>query len=379
MRYNYMNLNFAENFKALRKERGITQEKIAEEFGVSSQSISRWELGNCYPDIEMLPSIANYFGTTVDMLLSNDNLSKERDKELFDEKYDQLSDETSEKIDFVLGYCRKYPESDYYAYMLVHAVEHHILNVEADREMYMPLMLKNVERLLETHYRMAVIQKMVIICDEKDLNQWLGLCPYKAGVSRRGALAVRASMRGDHKNVYLQQGLMMLEYLATQLDSRFPDKFGARRKAEYHKSILNIIKSFGGGNVPDGWKMYYAYKQLVLCACLFRLGETEEAWKNFRKAIDACKYVLSLEDEWLDLGGEIFSNLKVSKDWNYAIDEDGEKHKTFAIVNLSQFDMWQISNLLTSPRWKWFNCVRETEEFKAAAEWAVQIANKLAE
>ena len=67
-----MNLNFAENFKQLRKEKGITQEKIADVFGVSSQSVSRWELCVCYPDIEMLPSIANYFGVTVDYLLSND-------------------------------------------------------------------------------------------------------------------------------------------------------------------------------------------------------------------------------------------------------------------------------------------------------------------
>lgn len=369
-----MNLNFGENFKSLRKVKGLTQEKMAEEFGVSSQSISRWELGICYPDIEMLPMIANYFGTSVDMLLSNDNLTKEREGEMFNEQFRQLSDETSERIDFTVDYCRKYPENEYYAYCLVYAIQYHILAVEADREKYMPLMLKYVQRLLETQYRQAVIEKVVSVCDEKELEKWLDLCPYRAGVSRRGALVLRTNMWGDTDNFYIQQGLEMLEELANQLDSRFPDKLGARRKAEYQKSILNIIKTFGNGNVPDGWKMYYAYKQLVLSACLFRLGETEEAWKNFREAIDACKYVLSLNEEWLDLGGELFSNLKVSRDWNYAVDEDGRKHKTFAIVNYSRFDMDQISYLLNSPRWKWFNSVRETPEFKAAAEWAREAA-----
>ena len=85
-----MNLNFAENFKNLRKEKGITQEKIADILGVSSQSISRWELCICYPDIEMLPSIANYFGVTVDYLLSNDLHSKEKDRALFWEKLDEF-------------------------------------------------------------------------------------------------------------------------------------------------------------------------------------------------------------------------------------------------------------------------------------------------
>lgn len=374
-----MNLNFGENFKSLRKVKGLTQEKIAEELGVSSQSISRWELGICYPDIEMLPMIANYFGTSVDMLLSNDNLSKEREGEMFNEQFRQLSDETSECIDFTCEYCRKYPENEYYAYCLVHAIQYHILAVEADREKYMPLMLKYVQRLLETQYRVAVIEKVVTVCDEKELEKWLSLCPYNAGVSRRGALSLRAAMWGDTNKFFIQQGLQMLEELANRLDSRFPDKYGARRKAEYQKRILNIIKTFGDGNVPAGWKMYYAYKQLVLCACLFRLGETDDAWQNFREAIDACKHMHSLDEEWLDLGGELFSNLKISPDWNYAIDEDGEKHKTFAIVNYSFFDMDQISYLLNSPRWKWFNSVRETDEFKAAAEWARETAEKFAE
>ena len=61
-----MNLNFAENFKRLRKEKSVTQDKVAQALDVSGQSVSRWELGICYPDVELLPSIANYFGVSVD-------------------------------------------------------------------------------------------------------------------------------------------------------------------------------------------------------------------------------------------------------------------------------------------------------------------------
>lgn len=369
-----MNLNFAENFKRFRKEKGATQEKIAEELGVSSQSVSRWELSICYPDIEMLPSIANYFGTTVDTLLSNDADSKEKDRERFNEKLYSFSDKTSERIDFVSEYCKKYPEDDYYSYQMVLSIRRHLVEVESDTEKYMPLMLKNAQRLLETRYRNSVIENIVVVCDEKDLEKWLSMCPYHAGFSRRGCLLNRASARDDW---YVQSGLQMLETLGTQLDSRYPDKLGAGKKAEFHKTVLRVIKSFGrDGEVPDGWKMYYAYKQLVLCACLFRLGETDEAWKNFDEAIETCKYRLSMQDEWLDLGGEFFSNLKVSPDWNYAIDENGNKHKLFAVINYSFFDMREIGGLLTDPRWKWFNSVRETDEFKAAAEWANEMAER---
>jgi len=60
----------------------------------------------------MLPSIANYFGVTVDALLSNDNSSKEKDKEFFYEKLGTLDwKDSTQRIDFVREYCRKYPEN----------------------------------------------------------------------------------------------------------------------------------------------------------------------------------------------------------------------------------------------------------------------------
>ena len=60
---------FSEIFKALRKDKQLTQEQIAEIFGVSPQAISRWENATSYPDIALLPDIAAYFETTVDDLL----------------------------------------------------------------------------------------------------------------------------------------------------------------------------------------------------------------------------------------------------------------------------------------------------------------------
>ena len=105
-----MNLNFAENFKVLRKEKGVTQEKIAEALGVTSQSISRWELNICYPDLELLPSIANYFGVSVDRLLSNDADAKKKDREHYYKTIGTLSNETTEQIDFTMNTAANIPK-----------------------------------------------------------------------------------------------------------------------------------------------------------------------------------------------------------------------------------------------------------------------------
>ena len=64
-----MNIYFGENLKKLRKERNLTQENIADFFGVSFQSVSKWERGESYPDITMLPVIASFFKVSVDELL----------------------------------------------------------------------------------------------------------------------------------------------------------------------------------------------------------------------------------------------------------------------------------------------------------------------
>ena len=64
-----MNLNFGENLKKLRRSLDMTQDELAEALGLSIQAISRYETQSAYPDIEMLPVIAGYFGVTVDSLL----------------------------------------------------------------------------------------------------------------------------------------------------------------------------------------------------------------------------------------------------------------------------------------------------------------------
>ena len=57
-------LKLAEVILRQRKKRNMTQEELANDLGVTAQAISNWERGG-YPDITMLPSIANYFEITI--------------------------------------------------------------------------------------------------------------------------------------------------------------------------------------------------------------------------------------------------------------------------------------------------------------------------
>lgn len=73
-----MKLNIGETIKKLRKEREITQEEFAEVLGVSCQSVSRWENNSCYPDIELIPTIAAFFNISTDKLMGVDEAAEKK-------------------------------------------------------------------------------------------------------------------------------------------------------------------------------------------------------------------------------------------------------------------------------------------------------------
>jgi transcriptional regulator with XRE-family HTH domain len=64
-------MEFNEKIQELRKQKGLTQEELAEKLYVSRTAISKWESGRGYPNIESLKAIAKFFSVTVDELLSS--------------------------------------------------------------------------------------------------------------------------------------------------------------------------------------------------------------------------------------------------------------------------------------------------------------------
>jgi len=75
-----------ENIKKYRQQKGMTQSQLASVFNVSEQAVSRWENGNTYPDISLIPAIADYFGITIDELMGMESYKDERETEKIIEK-----------------------------------------------------------------------------------------------------------------------------------------------------------------------------------------------------------------------------------------------------------------------------------------------------
>lgn len=67
-------MEFSQKLQNLRKEKGLTQEELAEKLYVSRTAISKWESGRGYPNIDSLKDIAKFFSVTVDQLLSSEQI-----------------------------------------------------------------------------------------------------------------------------------------------------------------------------------------------------------------------------------------------------------------------------------------------------------------
>lgn len=74
-----MQLKIGDNIRFFRRRDSKTQEALADALGVTSQAVSRWESNGSYPDMELMPSIANFFGISLDELFG---LSSDREKRI---------------------------------------------------------------------------------------------------------------------------------------------------------------------------------------------------------------------------------------------------------------------------------------------------------
>ena len=68
----------------LRKEKGLTQEQLAEKIGVTRRTVSRWETGNNMPDLDILIELSDFYAVDLREILNGERKSEHMDKEVKD-------------------------------------------------------------------------------------------------------------------------------------------------------------------------------------------------------------------------------------------------------------------------------------------------------
>ena len=72
-----MEIKMGEKIKALRKQKNISQEVLAQVLGVSFQAVSKWETGTCMPEVTLIPAIAGFFEVSTDELFDFNLIEQE--------------------------------------------------------------------------------------------------------------------------------------------------------------------------------------------------------------------------------------------------------------------------------------------------------------
>ena len=118
------------NIREFRLKKGYTQEQLAYELGVSSQTISRWENGTTYPDIVMLPMIAELFDTSIDNLMGYAKECSTAERESFFADVRML--ETSERILRHREMLQNYPNDTYLQFSLANLLYYNVKKWDDD-------------------------------------------------------------------------------------------------------------------------------------------------------------------------------------------------------------------------------------------------------
>ena len=84
---------------ALRKANGLTQKELAEKLNVSDKAVSRWERDECYPDLTMIPALAEIFGVSCDELLNGGRINSV-------ERHPRQEQKTAKQIDYLINRVR---------------------------------------------------------------------------------------------------------------------------------------------------------------------------------------------------------------------------------------------------------------------------------
>ena len=103
-------MNIAENIYTLRKEKKLTQGQLAEKLGVSEQAVSKWEKGQCAPDVSLFPLLAEIFGVSIDRIFGYHIHSYADEVERIMKSADN-SKNTYKEIEIISEGLKKYPNS----------------------------------------------------------------------------------------------------------------------------------------------------------------------------------------------------------------------------------------------------------------------------
>lgn len=375
-----MKLKIADNIRKYRKEAGLTQENLAERFGVSFQAVSRWENGTTYPDIELLPAIAEFFGVGIDELMG---ATKEERKKASDHYYLRLNRtvDPKERLALLHEIHREYPKDATIIWNLCNITE----DLEEKRKLT-DLLIEVCDD--DTHIYVPQAIACLINAEQEDrLEALLKKHTVELELCREMRLEERYRYRKEWEKYELnkQNNLRkaLLELVFPRLVKDYPEKIDAENSlfaSQMRISVIDLLTEKTGMNpvsgdgIPDLWYPVRLQAGFRLSAQLAALGETE-------KALDVLEDLTSLYEKFWNLPDQTVltyrspvldkiearlhkcrmpspiaapnynNNAKFNARTLHSITDGIVLHEAF-------WSVWDYSPLILRLGWEWFDSIR---------------------
>lgn len=277
-------MEIGNQIKMLRQRRGITQEAMAQHFGVTPQAVSKWERGAATPDIALLPDLSAYFGVTIDELfaLSEETRMERIQNMLWDVRYLNPSDVASTR-EFLLEKAAREPGNGK-PHALLAQMENHIARAHQDNAAeYAREALARDHTLKEAHSELT--EAMRGNCgDWCEHNHYALIEYYKEFVAQHpdyvpGYLWLLDQLLDDGRLADAEHYCTMAE----QYDDTYRTML-VRAKIALHQKQTERVKEIMAemeGRFPETWIMYLCLGDLMVA-----MGEYEQGKAYWRKYLE---------------------------------------------------------------------------------------------
>lgn len=291
-------MNIGNQIKALRLRRGVTQEAMAQHFGITAQAVSKWECGSSVPDMGMLPGLSAYFGVSIDELFAlSDDIRVDRIQNmLWDVRFLNPSDVANER-QFLLDMGRREPKNGdphcMLAQLELHLAKEHNVRAEeyalesisrdccdcTNRYLALAMGGKRVEPRFNTHNALISYYKTIIDREPDELTTYDHLI---------------TQLIDDHR---LTEAKRYCAEMSRRCDS-FPAEKEDRRYFCFITSVVQIKVALACGEIkeakamwedfekryPDNWEAVYWIGNFQT-----QLEEYTAAKESYRRSIGLLK------------------------------------------------------------------------------------------
>ncbi len=281
-----MSLPISNVIRRLRRERNITQEELAAAVRVTYQSVSRWENGQAYPDMELIPKIARYFDISTDVLFGTDDESVNKrleehyqkikevqnDIEKFYQACKSAYDEFPKEFSFGLWLCRCYIDYNIRPY------DKHLEEIRS--------ICKNIlDNCTKEDYRIEAMSMIAVAEDEEHIDTWLTIMPsWKS--CKEVLLETRYSYHNNLEKCNLQRQQNFRDFLG-YIFYNCTGLYNLEDAATRFQLVLKLIDNMRDTATDiDAWLPVRADFYLRIAGTYFGMKKHDAGYTELEKAID---------------------------------------------------------------------------------------------